>query len=222
MNRHLLDPRVWLPALLGAVVFAPRALPTPEPQPPMRARSSTLPNLPPQRRDSKSRSYRLAVAESSVRFLAEDRGDRLLVQCPDVAGAFARDGNGGGTLELRIDLATAKALAGTDGIDLHRVLGIRRADAIVYRARLVSSATTDLAGVERLLFVGQIAFGDRVLAQPMLLWACSLPGRPLRLQGHGPVRTKEYELPQRWRLGLGGGALQVTLGLDLEWQLDAR
>jgi hypothetical protein len=44
----------------------------------------------------------------------------------------------------------------------------------------------------------------------------------VRLQGHGPVRTQDYELPQRWALFLPASAMQVTLGLDLEWQRDAR
>lgn len=222
MTRQLLDPRVWLPALLGAAAFAPRALPTPDPAPPMRARATALPTLPQLRRDDKPRSYTLATAGSTARFLVEHGGERLLVACPELSGTLSRDGTGGGALELRLELASAAPLAGTAGIDLHRVLGVRRADAVVFRAKLVSAATTDLAGVERLLFVGQIAFGDRVLAQPMQLWACGLPGRPLRLQGHGPVRVQDYELPQRWRIGLPAGAMQVTLGLDLEWQRDAR
>lgn len=222
MTRQLLDPRVWLPALLGAAAFAPRALPTPEPAPPMRARATALPALPLLRRDDKPRSYTLASGGSTARFLVEHAGERLLVACPEVTGTLTRDGNGGGALELRLELASAAPLAGTDGIDLHRVLGVRRADAVVYRARLASAGTTDLAGVERLLFIGQLAFGNRVLAQPMQLWACGLPGRPVRLQGHGPVRVRDYELPQRWRLGLPSGAMQVTLGLDLEWRRDAR
>ncbi|MFN9333011.1 MAG: hypothetical protein ACK6D1_10480 [Planctomycetota bacterium] len=222
MTRPLLDPRVWLPALVGMAAFAPRALPTPEPAPPPRARAVALPTLPPLRRDDKPRSWRLAPDRSTVRFLVEHGAERLLVRCPDATGTWTRDGNGGGALELRYDLASATLLAGTDGLDLHRVLGVRRADTVTFRARLVSTATTDLAGVERLLFLGQLTFGNRVLAQPMQLWACALPGRPVRLQGHGPVRTQEYDLPQRWRLGLPGGAMDVTLGLDLEWQRDAR
>jgi hypothetical protein len=222
MTRHLLDPRIWLPALIGAAAFAPRALPSPEPAPPSRARAVDLPTLPPLRRDDKARTWNLAAEGSTVRFLVEHGDERLLVRCPDARGVLTRDGKGGGSLELRFELASATPIAGTAGIDLHRVLGVRRADSVVFRARLVSAATTDLAGVERLLFMGQLAFGNRVLAQPMQLWACALPGRPVRLQGHGPVRTQDYELPQRWALFLPASAMQVTLGLDLEWQRDAR
>jgi hypothetical protein len=222
MTRTVLDPRVWLPALVGALAFAPRALPKASPPPTPQARASELPALASPRRDDKPRAWRLDEDGSTVRFLVHDGEEHLLVACPQVAGSLTRDPAGAGTLELRIDLAAAAPLRGTPGLDLHHVLGVRRADVIAYRGTLVSAATTDLPGVERVLFVGQLAFGDRVLQQPMQLWMTRIPGRPARLQGHGPVRTDAYDLPQRGWLGLDSGPLQVTLGLDLEWRLDAR
>lgn len=221
MNRHLLDPRVFAPLLLGALAFAPRALPQPEAAPPERVRAVELPQLPMQRRDTKARTWRLDAEGSSVRFLAEDGDDRLLVACPTIAGELRRDGDAG-ELVLRIELASATPLHAVGALDLHRVLGVRRADEIVYRGKLVAAAATDLPGVERLLFLGQLAFGDHVMLQPMQLWACALPGRPLRLQGNGPVATSDYGLPTRGWLGVGPDGLRATLGLDLEWIRDAR
>lgn len=222
MTSTALDLRVWLPAVVGALAFAPRALPEGAEAPPATASGKELPQLATPRRDDKPRAWRLDADGSTVRFLVHDGDDRLLVACPTVDGALTRDPAGTGTLELRIDLATATPLDGTPGLDLHRVLGVRRADVITYRGALVSTATTDLPGVERVLFVGQLAFGDRVLQQPMQLWLTRIPGRPARLQGHGPVRTDAYQLPQRGWLGFAGAPLRATLGLDLEWRLDAR
>lgn len=222
MNRHLRDPRTWLPAVVGALALWPRAIP---PQPagaPAEGRAVALPTLPKPRRDDKDRTWKLAAEHSTVRFLVDDGDDELLVGCPTVAGSLRRDGAGGGELELTIDLATATTIAGTDALDLHRVLGVRRADVVQYRGQLVSAASTDLPGVERLLFLGQLSFGSCVRQQPMMLWYCAIPGRPPRLQGHGPVRTAEYGLPQRLHLGLFDDGLTAVLGLDLEWRLDAR
>ncbi len=221
MNRHLLDPRVFAPVLCGLAVFAPRALPETAPAAPERVRARELPQLPPQKRDTRPRAFQLDADGSSVRFLVEDGRARLVAACPTVTGTLRRDGDNG-ELELRIDLASATSLASDDGLDLHRVLGVRRADEIVYRAKLVAAATTDLPGVERLLFVGQLTFGDRVMQQPMQLWSCALPGRPLRLQGHGPVATVDFGLPDRRWLGVVPARMQTLLGLDLEWRRDAR
>lgn len=221
MNRHLLDPRVFAPVLCGLAAFAPRALPEPSAPPPERVRARELPQLPAPKRDTKPRAWRLDADGSSVRFLVEDGTARLVAACPTVTGTLQRDGDAG-ALELRIDLASATSIHSDAGLDLHRVLGVRRADEIVYRAKLVAATPTDLPGVERLLFVGQLAFGDRVMQQPMQLWACSLPGRPLRLQGHGPVAKDAYGLPERRWLGVVPDRLQALLGLDLEWRRDAR
>lgn len=221
MNRHLLDPRVFAPVLCGLAVVAPRALPEPAPASPGRVRARELPQLPLQKRDTKARALQLDAEGSSVRFLVDDGRSRLVAACQTMTGSMRRDGDTG-ELELRIDLASATSLASNAGLDVHRVLGVRHTDEIVYRAKLVAAATSDLPGVERLLFVGQLTIGDRVIQHPMQLWSCALPGRPLRLQGHGFVPTDDWRRPERHWPVVTHARRQMLLGLDLEWRRDAR
>lgn len=223
MTRAIFDPRVWLPLAIAGVWFGLRATPTPPPTPLGEVRAITLPamhGLPPA---SKAQHLDLDPERSSVRFLVTGLAQELLVACPGVKGTLDLEPNGNGELELVLDLATLQPLhgaaSGNDrGIDVAHVLGVYRGSTIVYRARLAATTTSDLPGVSQRTFLGTLRLGAQVLAQPMQLWQCSLPGQPLRLQGHGTVAADQYGLPTRRWLALFPEDHAVTLGLDLAWR----
>lgn len=219
MNRYLLDPRVWLPALVGLSCFAPRALPAPAAPPHERPQAVALPPLHGAPAGSGVQSFELLPERSSVHFLVRGPRGELLVNCPGCRGTLQLDAkNNQGSLELRLDLTSLTDTAPGSGIDVHHVLGMHRTSEIVYRGNLVATTRTDLPGVEDLLFVGLLHFGELALQQPMHLWQCSLPGQPVRLQGHGTVAGAAYGLPSRRWLGLVTEHHAVSLGLDLAWR----
>lgn len=229
MSHPCLDPRVWLPLLLAGSWFAARARPPAVEPPAPPAVALALPpmhGLPP---SSKEQNLELDAEHSSVRFLVTGLRGELLVACPSVQGSLKLlAGGAGGELELRLDLASLVPLhdstvhGGTGGVDVPHVLGVHRGSEIVYRANLVATTGSDLPGVVQRTFLGTLRFGSRVMQQPMQLWQCSLPGQPLRLQGHGTVAAETYGLPKRRWLALIDEGHAVTLGLDLAWRRRAR
>lgn len=223
MNRSLLDPRVWLPLAIAGVCFGLRATPIPPPAPLDAVRAITLPELRGLPPSTKPQQLELDPERSSVRFLVAGLPQELLVACPGVKGTLDLAPNGTGELELVLDLATLQPLhgaagGGDRGIDVAHVLGVYRGSTIVYRARLAATTSSDLPGVSQRTFLGTLRLGSQVLAQPMQLWQCSLPGQPLRLQGHGTVAADQYGLPTRRWLALFPEDHAVTLGLDLAWR----
>lgn len=220
MSRAALYPSAIVPVLLASLGFAWRALPQ-KPSPPLPAIRATdlptLPNLPP---GKKNLDLELDAEHSSVRFLVTGLDEDLLVGCPAVTGRLVlTDAGTHGVLELQLDLASLEPLQGAErGLDLAHVLGVHRGATITYRGELVATTSSDLPGVQQRTWLGQLRFGAQVLLQPMQLWQCSLPGKPLRLQGHGTVAGDRYGLPTRHWLALFPEAHAVTLGLDLAWR----
>lgn len=49
--------------------------------------------------------------------------------------------------------------------------------------------------------------------------ACSLPGHPLRLSGHGTVDAASLGLPSRSWFHIVSERHRITLGLDLAWSI---
>lgn len=213
------DLRVWLPALLAAVVFVPRAAPLAVPTARAAAAGAQLPTihgLPPATTDQR---YELDAAASTVRFHATGPRGELLVACTGLRGNLHLPAGGmGGSLELQLDLGSLQAITTDSGFDLAHVLGVHRGSELSYRAGLVATTTTDLPGVSQRTWLGSLRFGVRAMRQPMQLWQCSLPGQPLRLQGHGTVAGDDYGLPRRHLFGLYTEHAEVTLGLDLVWR----
>lgn len=219
MNRAVLDARVWLPLAVAGILFGFRALPTPAPLPLDEVRSFTLPTMHGQPPAKSAQHLELDAERSSVRFLVTGLHEELLVACTSVKGTMDLEPNGSGELELELDLASLQPLHGVDrGVDVAHVLGVYRGSTIVYRAKLVSIATSDLPGVSQRTWIGTLRFGAQVLQQPMQLWQCALPGQPLRLQGHGTVAAANFGLPTRRWLALFPEEHAVTLGLDLAWR----
>jgi hypothetical protein len=207
-----LDLRVWLPAVLAAAVFLPRALPVAMP-----AARPAVAAMPPATTDLR---YELDAAASTVRFHAAGPRGELLVACTGLRGALELPATAaGGSLDLHLDLGSLQPIGSdTSGFDLAHVLGVHRGSELSYHAKLVATTTTDLPGVTQRTWLGRLQFGVRSVRQPMQLWQCSLPGQPLRLQGHGTVAGDDYGLPRRHWLGLYTEPAQVTLGLDLVWR----
>lgn len=221
MSRHCRDPRVWLPFAIAALFFGWRER-TAAPAPPITARSraTELPAMHGLAPAAGEQSFELDADKSSIRFLVEGPRGELLARCAGAAGHLRLNaGSHSGELELRFDLASLQTIGGGEGtLDVLHVLGVHRGGEVVYRARLVASTTSDLPGIEERTWLGALQFGSRVQQEPMRLWQCSLPGRPLRLQGHGSVPAADYGLPRRWLLGLFEERHIVTLGLDLAWR----
>jgi hypothetical protein len=213
------DPRVWLPALIGAVLLAPHALPRPLPAALPQAASVALPLVRGAPAVPGEQRFDLAADASTARFRVAGVRGELLVACPALHGTLRLDaGATTGELELRLDLASLQPLSAGGGVDVHRVLGVLRGAEVVYRGALVASESGDLPGLRRLTFVGSLVLGERVQQQPMQLWWCVLPGSTPRLQGHGTVRGDAFGLPARRWLGLFLERYDVTLGLDLAWR----
>jgi len=219
MNGTLRDPCVWLPALLGIAAFLPAALPRPAAAPGPRPTAIALPalhGLPP---GSTRLRFEVDHDDSQAHFLVRGPRGELLTRCPALRGELELDGKAGtGHLELQLDLSAIPTDDGDRGLGVHHVLGAHRTTVITYQGDLVATTRTDLPGVQLLTFVGRLVFGERVLQQPMQLWTCQLPGKPLRLQGHGTVAASSFGLPARRLLGVFAENHEVTLGLDLAWR----
>ncbi|MCU0864702.1 MAG: hypothetical protein MUC36_12970 [Planctomycetes bacterium] len=215
-----LDLRVWLPVALAAAMFVPRMTPVPPAVAADAAAGTTLPTirgLPPA---TTEQHYELDAAASTVRFHATGPRGELLVACTGLRGELHLPAGGqGGTFELHLDLGSLQTLTADAGsFDLAHVLGVHRGSELSYRADLVATTSTDLPGVTQRTWLGLLRFGVRAVRQPMQLWQCSLPGQPLRLQGHGTVAGDDYGLPRRHLLGVYTEHAAVTLGLDLVWR----
>jgi hypothetical protein len=214
------DPRVWLPAALALVCFAPRRLPQPEPPRPTAVAGTTLPTMRGLPLPTTEQHYELDAEASTVRFQAEGPRGTLLVACTGLAGSLRLGaGSAGGTLDLVLDLGSLQTIVEpAGGFDLAHLLGVHRGSEIRYHAELLATTTTDLPGTSQRTWLGLLRFGVRAVRQPMQLWQCSLPGQPLRLQGHGTVAGDDFGLPRRHLLGVITEHSSVTLGLDLVWR----
>lgn len=218
------DLRVVGPFAVALLCFLPRALPEPAPVPPPTALALPLPALHATAVPKSDQRFELDAERSSVRFLVHDGAGDLLVQCPAVTGQLHFGaGNDAGTLELRLDLASLRPVGdGPAAIDLVDLLGIHRGEDVSFRGALVATTTIDLPGVSQRTWLGNLRFGSRVVQQALQTWQCSLPGQPLRLQGHGTVAGAHYGLPPQSLLGLFAHSHDVTLGLDLAFRRRGR
>lgn len=218
MKHAFRDARIWLPAALAAVAFAMRAQPLPPAAPAMDAQSLALPAVHGAAPPKGAADYELDASDSSVRFLVHgDRGE-LLVACEGIAGEMHLEAGGhAGTLSLRFDLAALRALTPQGDLDVQHVLGVHRC-VLVYHARLIADATSDLPGVSRQTWLGTLTFGSTRRRQLIETWYCRLPGRPWRSCGQGTVAAAAFGLPPRHRLGIVAEQNDVTMGLDLAWR----
>jgi hypothetical protein len=162
----------------------------------------------------------LDAERCSVRFLCDTGGDETLAACRRLTGRLrVQDGGERRELDLDLDLGSLQPVGeAAPDLDLWRLLGVHRGSEVSYRASQLRRSTGTLPGVTELLWLGTLRFDGRVVQQPMVLWQVSLPGQPLRLQGHGSVAGDTYGLPSRRWLGLGTRSHVVTLGLDLAFR----
>lgn len=221
MNRHCLDVRIWAPLLVATAAVLLRGGPS---RPATRAvapRCVEVPALHAAAEPRDDADYVLDAGLSSVRFLVEGNGTQRLAACPRVAGHLRlRDGGSRRELELVFDLGSLQAVGSAPAsLDLWQLLGVHRSSEICYRASLLRTSTSTLPGVTQRLWSGTLRLDDRVVRQPIQLWQVTLPGQPLRLQGHGSVTADTYGLPSHGWLGIHHQPPHVvTLGLDLAWR----
>jgi hypothetical protein len=221
---HVRDARIWGPLAAAAIGFAVRALPPAPAGEQPTAQSFEVPPMhgaPPPRTELE---YDLDPADSEVTFLVEGTGGEMFVRCPGTKGRLqcAKDGTPQ-TFELVLDLVSlAPEETGTTSGDLRHLLGVHRDDEVTFQMQLAASTTANVPAVTGLHWVGRLRLGSRVIRQPMNLWLCRLPGRPLRMQGHGTVGTESYGLPRRARFGLFREQHVVTVGLDLAFRRRSR
>lgn len=224
MTRARPDARVWLPLVVAAAVLTLRecrrtkvVVQTPGVQ------ATELPIPRGTAAPKHAQAYDLDLANSCIRFFVQGASHDLLLTCSVVSGTLEFDADPAkSTFELRIDLGSLAAVPGAGAeeteADLQHLLGVHRGSEVLYRGSLLSAATSPIPALSHLLWQGTLRFGSRVLRQPMALWQTTLPGQPLRLQGHGTVGTDAYGLPRRSWLGLLEERHAVTLGLDLAWK----
>ncbi|MBM4063333.1 MAG: hypothetical protein FJ265_19875 [Planctomycetes bacterium] len=224
MSRALLDPRVWLPAALAALLLGSReALRPGSPTSPAAAAAVELPTPKLVPAGPRDQAYDLDAARSSVRFLVEGEGRELLATCSVTSGRLdLRADAPSSTIELQLDLGSLVPAAG-DGTalpeaELLHLLGVHRGVEVSYRGTLTSTTTAPLPGLVHRLWTGSFRFGHRAVRQQVGLWQAALPGQPLRLQGYGTVVADDYGLPVRSWLGFAPERHAITLGLDLAWR----
>lgn len=212
--------RIWLPAVAAIACFATRALPKNSAAPPVESRSVSLPQLHGMPMRARLRRFELREDDSSVRFHVTGIHQQVLVACQRMSGELLLGPKPDeGTLTLKLDLATLRSLSkDPSGISIPDVLGVFGNQEVVYHGKMVSVASSDLPGMVQTTWLGRIHFGSRVLAQPMQLWRCALPGQAIRLQGHGLAATNSLGLPYRSTLGVLDEHYTITLGLDLAWR----
>lgn len=218
MKQPCRDARIWLPAAIAAAAFAMRARPLPPAPPAADARSLALPAVHGAAPPKSAADYELDASASSVRFLVHGDCGELLVAGDRIAGEMHLEAGGhAGTLSLRFDLATLRALTPQDDLDVQHVLGVHRCE-LVYHARLIADATSDLPGISRQTWLGTLTFGSTRRRQLIETWHCRLPGHPWRSCGQGTVAAAAFGLPPRHRLGIVAEQNDVTMGLDLAWR----
>jgi len=220
---RLPDPRLWAPLALAIAALTAREATRRPPQPaPVLGHAVALP-LP--RGTAAPRAeleYALDLSQSSIHFLLERDGEQRLFTCSVAEGRLVLSPDPTRS-RLRLRLALSSLRADPDqgdahGDDLWDPLGLQRHADLVYDATLTSAATTPVACLSRLLWQGTLQFGSRVVRQPMELWQTALPGRALRLQGHGTVAGDTYGITPRGLFAFLHDRHAVTLGLDLAWR----
>jgi hypothetical protein len=215
-----MDWRVWLPALVAIACFSTRALPKTAATNNEKTRSITLPQLYGMPLKNRLRRFRLDAEESSARFDIKGRQQHMVAQCQQLDGELLLGPKPDqGTLTLRLDLSSMRSLSKDNSdFSIPDVLGVLGNLEVVYHGKMISVATNDLPGVVQTTWLGRIQLGSRVLAQPMQLWRCALPGQAIRLQGHGIAVANSLGLPSRYTLSLLDEKYAITLGLDLAWK----
>jgi hypothetical protein len=214
------DWRLWLPAIVASLCFATRALPKATTEKAPESRSISLPQLYGMQSKPRLQRFQLRPEDSSVRFHVTGRRHQTVTDCRQMSGELQLGPKPDeGTLTLRLDLASLQSLAGeAPGIRIPDVLGVLGNVELVYHGKMVAATSSDLPGITQTTWLGRIHFGSKVLAQPMQLWRCALPGHALRLQGHGLAATGSLGLPSRATMGFLTEHYTITLGLDLAWR----
>lgn len=219
--RPLFDPRVLGPFVVAAAclaVFEARDVPAPVA---VHARSFELPVPVVPAVAGRAEMFEVDPERSSVRFvLGTGAGERVFV-CPGMHGRLVLGANDAAAeLELQLDLATLTPLAGCTGpgCSLLDLLGPHRDGLVAFRAGLLSTATSPMPGVLRRTWVGTLRCGGHAVQQTIDAWQSRLPGRPLRLQAHGPVPVELLGLPRHGGLLSFVDHHDVTLGFDLAWR----
>ncbi len=224
MRFALRDLGTWLPLVLATVVLTLRERSRVPPLPAAdTATAIELPALRTGAAPTRVTSYELDRAHSSVRFQLDSGGNRTLFTCEIASGRFvAAADDTQNRLSLRLDLASLRPTQHSDaGLALgalRDLLGVHRGGDVSFTGELVSRASTPVPALQQLIWQGTLRFGGRSIRQEMALWQTALPGRPLRLQGHGAVRPDTYGITRSAWFGLWPEQHVVTLGLDLAWK----
>ncbi len=212
--------RIWLPLAISVATLAVReAIRQDAASVTARPRSTELPAARTGASPRREVGYELDAEASSIRFLLCDGRGEWLFACPlargtlQVSPAVLRN-----ELELTFDLASLAPADGGDGgaaQALREVLAAHCRSEITFRGDLRRRTETAFAGLQEDVWQGELRFGSRCLAQTMVLWQTALPGRPLRLQGHGTVLSLDYGISRFAWFGLVARPVRVTIGLDL-------
>lgn len=219
MIRPVCDPRVLGPLLAGVLVFGWRAA-TREPPAALPAAVGTPITLPlPVAWKGPANGANLALVPggSQVRFSVDTGFRTVTASCPLATGTLGFGRNGTPTeVELRFDLQHLRAEPDDDDAgDLTLLLGVRRGDAITFRGQVQAVETFATAGIQRVTFLGTLAFGPQRRQQPMQLWLTMLAPGTVRLQGQGTVDGHDFGLPRRRLAGMLPERSRITVALDL-------
>ncbi len=216
MNRQCRDARIWGPLVVAGAALLLRGAPGPA------ARATTTPHaveLPALHAGAEPRGsvdYVLDAERSSVRFLVGGQ----LTTCPAITGHLHVRDDGSRELELDLDLGSLQPHGDQPAptpLDPGGLLGVPRASHVLYRANLLRTTSSNLPGVTGQQWLGTLDLGERAVQQPFALWQVSLPGQPLRLQGHGPVAGGIQEPARNW-FGIPSPSHVLLLGFDLAWR----
>ena len=212
--------RIWLPAIVASMCFATRALPTTTTTERPEARSISLPPVHGMRTKPRLRRFELRADNSSVRFHVREGHQQAIVECGQLRGDLQLGPKPDeGSLTLRLDLSSLRSLPRADSeTSIPAVLEALGKVEFVYHGKMVAVASSDLPGITQTSWLGRIQFDSRVIAQPIQLWRCELPGRAMRLQGQGVLATDALGAQTRATFGLLDAHDTITLGLDLAWK----
>ncbi|MCA8951515.1 MAG: hypothetical protein KDE27_18555 [Planctomycetes bacterium] len=221
MNRRF-DVAVFGPLIVAILIVglreSTRASIVPEPPP---GTAVALPMVRGHATPKRALAYDVDGERSGLRFLVRRGSAEQLFRCDGVRGSLVLGETGDARLQLDFDLGALRAVgdpsAPAAGFDLWDVLGTSSDAEVRYEASLVSTASTPLPCLTQKVWVGTLRFGGRIVRQPMVLWQTALPGQPLRLQGHGPVRADAYGLLRHTLPTPLREPYEVFLGLDLAW-----